>query len=109
MRRIYEFLAPCDLVAYSEQTDPRFAAWPAAGGLPGASASVTLVRASGAIESITKTRTLVGAGDRLTLVTGGGGGFGNPRDRARDAVLRDVREGKVSPDAARSIYGLDAE
>lgn len=107
MRRIYEFLAPCDLVAYSEQTDPRFAAWSAAGGLPGSPASVLLVRASGATESITKVRTTTEAGDRLVVVTGGGGGYGNPRDRARGDVLRDVREGKISSAAAQSTYGFD--
>lgn len=34
-----------------------------------------------------------------------GGGFGDQRTRAPEAVARDVREGKVSAAAAREIHG----
>ena len=34
----------------------------------------------------------------------GGGGYGPPEERERDAVARDVREGKVSPERAREVY-----
>lgn len=105
MRRVYEFLAPCDLVAYSEQTNPAFAAWGTAGGGPGTAASVTLVRSDGARIAIRKARLDVDAGDRLEIVTGGGGGWGDPRRRDPAAVERDVREGKVSPGEARRTYG----
>jgi N-methylhydantoinase B len=104
-RRIYEFLAPCDVVMYSEQTRPAFAAWGTEGGGPGRPASVTLVRRSGERIPVLKARMDAGAGDRLVLVTGGGGGYGDPRLRDREAVGRDVREGKVSPEAARDVYG----
>ncbi|MEU6656056.1 hydantoinase B/oxoprolinase family protein [Streptomyces sp. NPDC046900] len=41
-------------------------------------------------------------------VTGmGGGGFGVPTERAREAVLSDVAQGLVSPERAASVYGLD--
>ncbi|MEU1599485.1 hypothetical protein ABZ468_43450 [Streptomyces sp. NPDC005708] len=41
-------------------------------------------------------------------VTGmGGGGFGAPTERAREAVLSDVAQGLVSPERAASVYGLD--
>jgi len=36
----------------------------------------------------------------------GGGGYGDPLDRAPEAVLRDVRRGVTSAKAARSIYGV---
>ena len=36
----------------------------------------------------------------------GGGGWGEPRDRDRDAVLRDVLDEKVSASAARELYGV---
>jgi N-methylhydantoinase B len=36
----------------------------------------------------------------------GGGGFGDPLDRDPDSVLADVAEGIVSPEAARSAYGV---
>lgn len=48
----------------------------------------------------------VRAGDLLTIQTGGGGGWGHPYDRDPDAVLRDVREGFVTPESARADYGV---
>jgi len=36
--------------------------------------------------------------------TCGGGGFGPPEQRDPERVLRDVREGKVSPARARDVY-----
>ena len=38
---------------------------------------------------------------------GGGGGYGDPRKRPRGKVADEVRNGVVSPKAARDIYGLD--
>jgi N-methylhydantoinase B len=45
-------------------------------------------------------------GDRIRLETPGGGGYGDPRQRAPEAVERDVRLGYVSVDAARRDYGV---
>ena len=42
---------------------------------------------------------------RLLARSPGGGGHGDPRTRAPEAVARDVRDGVVSPEAARDIYG----
>lgn len=43
--------------------------------------------------------------------TGGGGGFGNPLERDPEAVKDDARDGFISLDAARDVYGvvLDTE
>lgn len=46
------------------------------------------------------------AGDRVTISSGGGGGFGNPHDREADLVAADVRAGYVSSAAARDDYGV---
>ena len=43
-------------------------------------------------------------GDVVSVRTCGGGGYGRPADRDPEAVLRDVREGKVSAERAREIY-----
>ena len=43
-------------------------------------------------------------GDRLTLETPGGGGWGNPAERPRDLVAEDLRLGLISADAAADIY-----
>jgi N-methylhydantoinase B len=45
-------------------------------------------------------------GDRLVLRFAGGGGYGDPRRRDRQAVRDDVRNGYVSPEAAQRDYGL---
>jgi N-methylhydantoinase B/oxoprolinase/acetone carboxylase alpha subunit len=46
------------------------------------------------------------AGDTLTMLTSGGGGFGPPGQRDPDAVLRDVEDGIVSIESARRDYGV---
>ncbi len=46
-------------------------------------------------------------GSVLSVRTPGGGGHGDPADRDREAVLRDLRLGKVSPAAAAERYGVD--
>ena len=40
-------------------------------------------------------------------VAGGGGGYGDPKLRDRTKVAEEVRNGVISPQAARDIYGLD--
>ena len=45
------------------------------------------------------------AGDRVTFLTAGGGGFGNAGDRDRAAVEEDLREGLITPEAAVRDYG----
>ncbi|MFV2018383.1 hydantoinase B/oxoprolinase family protein [Micromonospora sp. LOL_023] len=54
-------------------------------------------------------RTPVVPGDRITLLTAGGGGHGDPGERDPDAVREDVAEGYVSPAAARDVYGVDVD
>lgn len=45
-------------------------------------------------------------GQKLRLETPGGGGYGDPLARDPEYVARDVRLGFVSPEAARSEYGV---
>lgn len=47
------------------------------------------------------------AGDVIRFERSGGAGFGDPRQRAREAVAEDVRNGYVSAAAAREVYGAD--
>ncbi len=47
-------------------------------------------------------------GDEVVMDAAGGGGYGDPAERDREAVRRDVQDGKVSPEAARREYGVDA-
>lgn len=46
-------------------------------------------------------------GDQVRIVMPGGGGYGDPAKRDPERVRRDVEEGFVSREAARTAYGAD--
>jgi N-methylhydantoinase B len=79
-----------------------------AGGLPG-SLSRLVVNPGTASERVVLSRdgnVKLGPGDVLRIEQAGGGGYGDPRTRSAERVLADVREGYVSPEAARDVYGV---
>ena len=39
-------------------------------------------------------------------LAGGGGGYGDPKERPAELVARDVRNGVISVPAARDVYGV---
>ncbi len=81
------------------------------GGRPGAPAALALVLAEERIDvaGVEFDRSLSG-GARLCIGAPGGAGYGDPCRRDREAVQADLRNGYISPEAAREIYGLtDAE
>lgn len=45
-------------------------------------------------------------GNTVTLMSAGGGGYGDPFERSIEQVMQDVRAGFVSVDEARSDYGV---
>jgi N-methylhydantoinase B len=45
-------------------------------------------------------------GERLIVLTPGGAGIGDPKERTRAEIERDVESGLVSPDTAHEVYGL---
>jgi N-methylhydantoinase B len=45
-------------------------------------------------------------GDVVRTMSGGGGGFGDPRERAPEQVRQDVRNRHVTPEAADDTYGV---
>lgn len=45
-------------------------------------------------------------GDVLSVCTPAGGGVGDPRERDREAVVLDLREGRISAQTAINVYGL---
>ena len=46
------------------------------------------------------------AGDRFIMVGPSGGGYGDPRQRVPERVLRDVRDGYISVEMAARDYGV---
>jgi N-methylhydantoinase B len=82
--------------------------WGLHGGRPGAVNEAVLVRRDGSAERLKKaTGVPMEPGDRLTFLTAGGGGFGDPHARDPAAIADDVAKGYVSVEAARRDYGAD--
>lgn len=80
--------------------------WGLHGGLSGAVSLAVIHRADGTVEQVQKaTDVQFRVGDRITYLTAGGGGYGNPLERDRDQLARDVRTGLVSTEAAAADYG----
>jgi N-methylhydantoinase B len=44
------------------------------------------------------------AGEKFLLESAGGGGYGDPKKRDREAITRDEAEGAVSAEAAQRDY-----
>jgi N-methylhydantoinase B len=69
---------------------------------------VEITSPDGAVRQVRKaTQHPIAAGERVRIMTGGGGGWGPPGERDPEAVRRDVREGYVSAEAARRDYHIE--
>jgi N-methylhydantoinase B len=81
------------------------APWGLEGGGAGRANGAALRLPDGTRTPVAKaTRLLVPKGATMELTCGGGGGYGPPARRAREAVLADVRDGYVSEEHARNHY-----
>jgi N-methylhydantoinase B len=79
-----------------------------AGGEPGAP-SANVVSADGSardLPTMPMEAFVLERGERYRHVSAGGGGYGPPFEREPELVLDDVRNGKVTPEAARERYGV---
>ncbi|MQY28151.1 hydantoinase B/oxoprolinase family protein [Nocardia aurantia] len=79
-----------------------FRPWGVRGGGPGAPARLSVNGVAVAKVDVLPLR----RGDVVTLRTSGAGGYGDPFERDPAAVLRDVRRGVVSAEAAAGEYGV---
>jgi N-methylhydantoinase B len=107
IEREYELLAPAYITFSLERkvTPP----WGLRGGKDGAVNGVDIVSPDGSVRQVRKaTRHAIAAGERVRIMTGGGGGYGPPAERDPEAVRRHVAEGYVSPEAAQRDYGITA-
>jgi len=52
-----------------------------------------------------KGRITIQSGEQVTLRLPGGGGFGDPRERAREAIEADVQEGYLTVAESKRVYG----
>ena len=83
------------------------APWGLFGGQEGGRAEITIKRAPD--RSPPDRDTLILPGDSVIVKTPGGGGYGPPKERPRELVQRDLREGKITEKTAKEIYDFDKE
>ncbi|MDX1433499.1 MAG: hydantoinase B/oxoprolinase family protein [Gammaproteobacteria bacterium] len=92
---------PFDVLAMFERVDH-----PPRGREGGANGAAGVVRLASGKRLRAKGQQSIPPHDRLVLEMAGGGGFGNPHERDPERVAEDVRNGIVSPERARSDYGV---
>jgi N-methylhydantoinase B len=111
IRRDYEMLADVGELSYIADRC-KIAPYGLRGGLPALPGDYLLRHPGRDFERASPVFVSKGAairlekGDVVSQQTGGGGGYGSPLDRPEEDVLRDVREGYVSPAAAEELYGV---
>ena len=103
-RKRYEILGRCDLQAMFDRV--KYPPWGVHGGQEGESGRITVVKKSGESEIIYKSKAYpLEPGDAIIVETGGGGGYGEPTERPRELVERDLRRGYVSAEVSARDYG----
>jgi N-methylhydantoinase B/oxoprolinase/acetone carboxylase alpha subunit len=104
--------------ALLDRTKPEFRAWGLEGGLRGGNGAILVRRrgedtfrsfsqAFGTASASKFTNIVLHEGDEVMLDSPGGGGFGDPRERDRVEVERDLTEGRITLGAARELYGWE--
>ena len=104
LQRLIRFLGDGEFLSVVKKT--RTSPWGLAGGQDGQTNGFVLNPGTDREERVSTNRASVKAGDRVLVLSGGGGGHGNPRDRDPSRVHDDVREGYVSPEAALADYDV---
>ncbi|WP_298014823.1 hydantoinase B/oxoprolinase family protein [uncultured Castellaniella sp.] len=74
------------------------------GGADGRSGSGEILRAGKKIPLKSKDGRTLQKGDIVTIYTAGGGGYGPVAERDKAAIEKDVRDGYISAEAARTLY-----
>jgi N-methylhydantoinase B len=72
------------------------------GGEPGTTGYSEIRRGGEVIQLKSKDKAPLRKGDIVTIAVGGGGGYGDPSDRAPDRINADLAEGTISRERARS-------
>jgi N-methylhydantoinase B len=85
----------------------KFVPWGIDGGQDGSRNAVHIRYADGREDVVGKTaRTLLAKGDVARLVTGTGGGWGDPHERPVEDVVEDVLDGYITLEQAERDYGV---
>lgn len=102
--REYELLSDRGFVfGYAGRS--RHAPWSLAGGRAGTPNTFELVRPDRVERKANLPLTELNRGDRFRVLTGGGGGYGEPKQRCPEAVRADLKERYIDGITARKVYG----
>ena len=103
LRRDIRFVSDGEFLTVMKKSKTR--PWALEGGLePEANTIIAFPGTDREMRMSTK-RVPVSTGDRISVLTAGGGGYGDPKTRDREKVRQDVIDELVSPEMARKIYG----
>ena len=104
LRRDYLFPNEASFTILADRD--RWGPWGLFGGEEGFKARFVLNPDGDAVDLGSKTTVALNPGDVISYRTCGGGGYGPPKQRDPQTVLIDVRDGKVSLERARDVYGV---
>ena len=89
-------------------TRSKFPAWSVDGANEGSPNYVEVIRTDGSSEKFSFVSGLAtNTNDIIRVVTGNGGGLGDPKERDRAAVAADIRNGLITAERAREVYGYE--
>ena len=89
-------------------TRSKFPAWPVDGGAEGSPNYVEFRPKQGEMQRFAFVSGLTThRDDIIRVVTGNGGGLGDPKERDPELVRRDVKNGLITPERAREVYGIE--
>ena len=106
IRRDFEFpYAECSWTVLSDGR--KFAPWGLMGGADGSCARFIFDPEGEHRDLPSKCTIEVPKGGCVRVETPGAGGFGDPHERDKNAVQRDLRDGKISIESAKAFYAID--
>jgi N-methylhydantoinase B len=106
LRRVYSILK--DNVILSTYSDRfKFAPWGLFGGEDGSKSNFAINRNGKKINLRANSNIKLQKGDLFIAETSGGGGYGSPKQRRIDLIIKDLEEGKIGLQKVQKIYGVD--
>ncbi|WP_439402496.1 hydantoinase B/oxoprolinase family protein [Bradyrhizobium sp. DASA03068] len=88
-------------------TRSKFPSWALAGGRAGSPNYVQFIRKDGSSKRFAFVSGFTThAGEMIRIVTGSGGGYGDPKERDRAAVEEDIKNGFITRERAEAVYEI---